>query len=75
MDALTPAVRFDPEAGHGANAGLGWARDTLEPIRKNHPGISYADLYQLVGGDDLPALCHAFALRRSRSAPLFNRLT
>lgn len=43
------SIRFAPEADHGANAGLAWARDTLEPIRKHHPGISYADLYQLAG--------------------------
>jgi cytochrome c peroxidase len=42
-------MRFDPEAGHGANAGLGVARAFLEPIKKKFPWISYADLYTLSG--------------------------
>ena len=42
-------MRFDPEAGHGANAGLGVARAFLEPVKKAHPWISYADLYTLAG--------------------------
>lgn len=33
------------EANHGANAGLGKARDFLEPIKKAYPAISYADLW------------------------------
>lgn len=43
------AMRFDPEASHGANAGLGVARSLLEPIKKRFPWISYADLYTLAG--------------------------
>lgn len=42
-------MRFDPEAGHGANAGLAVARDLLEPIKAKYPWISYADLYTLAG--------------------------
>lgn len=38
-------MRFNPEAGHGANAGLEKARAFLEPIKKAHPEISYADLW------------------------------
>jgi len=38
-------MRFKKEAGDGANAGLNHARDFLEPIKKNNPGISYADLW------------------------------
>lgn len=38
-------MRFDPEASYGNNAGLGVARDALEPIKKQFPDISYADLY------------------------------
>lgn len=41
------SIRFAPESEHGANAGLKWARDELEPIKKEFPEISYADLYQL----------------------------
>lgn len=40
-------IRFAPESTYGANAGLGIARDLLEPIHAAHPGMSYADLYQL----------------------------
>jgi len=42
-------MRFMPESGHGANKGLHIARDLLEPIKKKHPYISYADLYTLAG--------------------------
>lgn len=41
--------RFSPECDHGANAGLIVARDLLEPIKKQHPWISYADLWTLAG--------------------------
>jgi len=42
-------MRFHPESGHGANAGLGVARALLEPIKKANPDISYADLWTLAG--------------------------
>jgi cytochrome c peroxidase len=42
-------MRFQPESGWGANAGLGTARQALEPIKEKFPGISYADLYTLSG--------------------------
>lgn len=42
-------MRFKPECDHGGNAGLGIARDLLEPIKAKHPNISYADLYILAG--------------------------
>ncbi|KAJ3028056.1 UNVERIFIED_CONTAM: heme peroxidase [Siphonaria sp. JEL0065] len=42
-------MRFDPEATHGANAGLSVARNVLEPIKKKFPQISYADLWTLAG--------------------------
>ncbi len=42
-------LRFSPESEHGANAGLHVARDFLEPIKKQFPWISYADLYTLAG--------------------------
>jgi len=42
-------MRFHPEAGHGANAGLTIARDLLEGIKKKYPNISYADLYTFAG--------------------------
>ncbi|KAJ1557481.1 heme peroxidase, partial [Nowakowskiella sp. JEL0078] len=42
-------MRFGPEASDGANAGLQVARDLLEPIKKEFPDISYADLWTLAG--------------------------
>ncbi|KAI8822804.1 heme peroxidase [Chytriomyces cf. hyalinus JEL632] len=42
-------MRFDPEASHGANAGLAVARKVLEPIKKQFPQITYADLWTLAG--------------------------
>jgi len=51
-----------PEIEHDANAGLTVAMDLLEPIKKDFPDVSYADLYQLAsvhaikfsGGPDIP---------------------
>jgi len=42
-------MRFSPESSDGANAGLKDARAFLEPIKKKHPWISYADLWTLSG--------------------------
>ncbi len=42
-------MRFEPEALHGANAGLKIARDLLEPIKAKYPGISYGDLWTIAG--------------------------
>ncbi|RPD57600.1 cytochrome c peroxidase [Lentinus tigrinus ALCF2SS1-7] len=42
-------MRFEPEATHGANAGLKVARDVLEPIKQEFPWISYGDLWTLAG--------------------------
>ncbi|KAJ1939412.1 heme peroxidase, partial [Linderina pennispora] len=42
-------IRFHPEANYGANAGLHFARERLEPLKKKYPHISYADLYTLAG--------------------------
>lgn len=42
-------MRFNPESGHGANAGLDHARNWLEPIKEKFPEISYADLWILAG--------------------------
>ncbi|GAB0492517.1 hypothetical protein MMPV_003780 [Pyropia vietnamensis] len=41
------SIRFEPEIKHAANAGLTIAMDMLEPIKKDFPDVSYADLYQL----------------------------
>jgi len=54
-------MRFEPEASHGGNAGLGHARALLEPLKKEFPDVTYADLYifagcvaiEAMGGPDL----------------------
>lgn len=43
-------IRFAPEKTDGANAGLHIIRDLLEPVKRNHPEISYADLYVIASG-------------------------
>lgn len=60
--ANTASMRFEPECKYGANAGLGKARDFLEPLKKKYPQISYADLWTLaavvairqMGGTEIP---------------------
>ncbi|KAK1755309.1 cytochrome c peroxidase mitochondrial precursor [Echria macrotheca] len=42
-------MRFNPEASHGANAGLKAARDFLEPVKAKFPWITYSDLWILGG--------------------------
>lgn len=42
-------MRYGPEAGWGANAGLATARAFLDPIKKKFPGLSHADLYTYAG--------------------------
>lgn len=42
-------MRFKPESEHGANAGLHVARNILEQVKKQYPGISYSDLWTLAG--------------------------
>jgi len=38
-------MRFEPEVSWGANAGLKYAQDLLEPIKQKFPQVSYADLW------------------------------
>lgn len=49
-------MRFDPESNWGANAGLGAARDFLEPIKRQFPWISYSDLWTLAGATAVEAM-------------------
>ncbi|CAB4415092.1 unnamed protein product [Rhizophagus irregularis] len=42
-------MRFSLESSDAANNGLNIARDCLEPVKENHPWISYADLWTLAG--------------------------
>ncbi|EMD37695.1 class I heme peroxidase [Gelatoporia subvermispora B] len=42
-------MRFEPEALHGANAGLNVARTLMEKVKKEFPWISYGDLWTLGG--------------------------
>ena len=41
------SIRFEPEAGHGANNGLSVAHALIKDIKDAVPEVSYADLYQL----------------------------
>lgn len=43
------SIRLAPEINHGGNAGLHLAVKALEKVKRNHPEISYADLYVLAG--------------------------
>lgn len=43
------SIRFQPEAGHGANKGLALAHKLIAEIKSAVPEVSYADLYQLAG--------------------------
>jgi len=42
-------IRFKEELAHGGNAGLDKAVARLEPIKKRHPDVSWADLIAFVG--------------------------
>jgi len=42
-------IRFKEELAHGGNAGLDKAVKKLEPIKKRHPDVSWADLIAYVG--------------------------
>lgn len=42
-------MRFEPEALHGANAGLNVARGIMEKVKQEFDWISYGDLWTLGG--------------------------
>ena len=75
-------MRFAPEAAWGANAGLGIAREALEPIKKKYPTLSYADLYTLAGvvaveeagGPPIPFLLGRVDMDSGTSSPPDGRL-
>ena len=48
-DESCTLYRFNPEKQHSANAGLHVAQDFLEPVKKQFPWITYADLWTLAG--------------------------
>lgn len=61
-------MRFSPESGFGANAGLQHARDFLEPVKAKFPDISYADLWILAGNTALEEMgCPPIPFRGGRS--------
>ena len=49
-------LRFREELGHEANAGLEKVLPRLEPLKRRHPAVSYADLYTLAGAVSVEAL-------------------
>lgn len=52
------SIRFDPEMGHAANAGLPNAVFFLEPIKAKFPDIGYADLFQLASATAVEVSFH-----------------
>ncbi|KKK14005.1 hypothetical protein P175DRAFT_0503950 [Aspergillus ochraceoroseus IBT 24754] len=42
-------MRYEAEGGDPANAGLQYGRAFLEPVKENHPWITYSDLWTLAG--------------------------
>ncbi|KAL2821394.1 putative heme-binding peroxidase [Aspergillus cavernicola] len=42
-------MRYEAEGGDPANAGLQHGRAFLEPVKENHPWITYSDLWTLAG--------------------------
>jgi len=50
------SMRFHPESGHDANAGLAVARNLLEPLKQKYPGITYSDLWSLGGAVAVEAM-------------------
>uniref|UniRef100_A0A0E0QUF8 Plant heme peroxidase family profile domain-containing protein n=1 Tax=Oryza rufipogon TaxID=4529 RepID=A0A0E0QUF8_ORYRU len=56
------SIRHEEEYTHGSNAGLKIAIDLLEPIKRKHPNITYADLYQFAREKDV------FLMRRKGKA-------
>eukprot|EP00227_Mantoniella_beaufortii_P009288 CAMPEP_0197590930 /NCGR_PEP_ID=MMETSP1326-20131121/12303_1 /TAXON_ID=1155430 /ORGANISM="Genus nov. species nov., Strain RCC2288" /LENGTH=367 /DNA_ID=CAMNT_0043156243 /DNA_START=48 /DNA_END=1151 /DNA_ORIENTATION=- len=42
-------IRFKEELAHGGNAGLDKAIERLEPVKRKHPDVSWADLIAFVG--------------------------
>jgi len=51
----TASIRFRPEIGHGANAGLQVAMDLLEGFHTKYPDVSYSDLYQMASAVGIEA--------------------
>ncbi|XVF64540.1 hypothetical protein PTKIN_Ptkin09bG0176900 [Pterospermum kingtungense] len=41
------SLRFEVELNHAANAGLVNALKLIQPVKDKHPGVTYADLFQL----------------------------
>ncbi|KAF3760468.1 heme peroxidase [Cryphonectria parasitica EP155] len=49
-------MRYESEGGDPANAGLQHARLFLEPVKRQHPWITYADLWTLAGVTAIQAM-------------------
>ena len=47
------SIRFFPELGHGANAGLTAAINLLTPIKEKYPDISWADIIQMASATSI----------------------
>jgi L-ascorbate peroxidase len=51
------SIRFEPEINHGANAGLVNAIKLLEPVKKEYPDVSYADIFQMASARAVETAC------------------
>ena len=49
-------MALDPEAGHGANAGLHIARNLLQPVAEKYPSVSRGDLWALAAAVAVEAM-------------------
>lgn len=49
----TASIRFKPELGYGANAGLDSALELLQPVKDSCPEVSWADLIQLASAESI----------------------
>lgn len=47
----TASIRFRPELGYGANAGLDSALELLKPVKEKCPDVSWADIIQLASSE------------------------
>lgn len=65
-------MRFQPEATHGANAGLNTARDLMEKVKQEFPWISYGDLWTLAGVAAIQVNFALYTLRTQNIEQYFN---
>lgn len=63
-------MRFEPESADGANAGLDIERSILEPVKREFPELSYADIWTLASPRAPLSVVHESSSRSSSSGHL-----